>query len=384
MYPSILFIDDDIRILNSFKRNLSASFNVFTADTPEQGLYLVEKNGPFSVVVSDMRMPGMNGVEVLNRVLEINEDIVRILLTGYADQQTAIEAVNRCKLFRFLTKPCELDSLTAALWEGVREYQRVVANKGAVGSTLSGVVNLLSQALSLVNPVAQRKANRLKRYCRHLAIGCGPDERWTVESAALLSQLGGLGGLSEVQACSAGLSAEAMGGTVHSLQPSELTLRLLMHVPAFENIIEILALQGKPCKRWPEYPDPQQQHMIHLCGRILQVAGGIDALLLEGTTLPDALATMRSAPDLFAPDLLDLFATYDFGKGDMMRLSLRCDDLQPGMVLCSDVLAVNGSLLAFKNEPITSTLLVELQESARGLGVQEPIPVLVPVTGSSS
>ena len=93
MYPSILFIDDDIRILNSFKRNLSASFNVFTADTPEQGLYLVEKNGPFSVVVSDMRMPGMNGVEVLNRVLEINEDIVRILLTGYADLDAAINAL---------------------------------------------------------------------------------------------------------------------------------------------------------------------------------------------------------------------------------------------------------------------------------------------------
>jgi response regulator RpfG family c-di-GMP phosphodiesterase len=377
MYPSILFIDDDIRILKSFKRNLSTIFNVFTADSPQQGLNLVEKNGPFSVVVSDMRMPGMNGVEVLNRVQNVNEDIVRILLTGYADQQTAIEAVNQCNLFRFLIKPCEINRLTATLWEGVREYQRVVSNKCVVGSTLSGVVNLLSQTLSLVNPMAQRKANRLKRYCRHLVTGCSAEIRWTVESAALLSQLGEL---STVKKSSAVTPVEDITVPGNFGRPSELTIRLLMHVPAFENIIEIMALQGKPLNRWPKYPDPQKQYMIHLCGRILQIATGFDAHLLGGLTFTEALAAMRSIPELYAPDLLSLLAARDFEGRDMMQLSLLCDDLKPGMILCSGVQAVNGSILAFKNETITETLLVELKESSRGLGVQEPIPVLVPIT----
>ncbi len=104
MFSSILFIDDDFNLLKSFKRALSQEFRVVTAETPEEGLRIMEHEGPFAVIVSDMKMPGMNGVEVLSYAQEINPDTVRVLLTGYADQQSAIDAVNIGNIFRFLTK----------------------------------------------------------------------------------------------------------------------------------------------------------------------------------------------------------------------------------------------------------------------------------------
>ena len=189
MYSSVLFIDDDFKILNSFKRSLTPEFKVFVAESPEEGLRMLKDKGPFSVLVSDMRMPGMNGMEVLCRAREINPDTVRVLLTGYADQQAAIDAVNKGNVFRFLTKPCGLHTLVPVLEEGIRRYQLAMIEKGVAERTLSGVAGLLNQVLTMVNPAAQRKACRLKRYCRHMACACAPQDRWVVETAAMLSQL---------------------------------------------------------------------------------------------------------------------------------------------------------------------------------------------------
>jgi len=380
MFSSVLFIDDDPRLLDSFKRSLSREFNVFVADSPEKGLRMVAESGPFSVIVSDMRMPGMNGIEVFDRVQEINRDIVRILLTGYADQQTAIDAVNRGQVFRFLTKPCEVDGLISVLREGIGLYQRTVAEKGLRGATLNGVVNLLAQVLSLVNPVAQAKANRLKRYCRYLAAGCDPTERWTVESAALLSQLGDLTGAPGASARSAVDNGQEDSAR-QLLNPStELAARLLMHVPAFEDIIEILLLQGKPIAAWPHPATTDRQRSLHRCGHILQAAIRMDSLLFSGMDPDAALASMRGEPELYAPALLDLFAAYDFGQQNMVPLHVRCGDLSTRMILNEDIYAADGSLVACKHEPVTPVLLAELRACARDVGIREPLAVLAPLT----
>ena len=81
--------------------------------------------GPFAVVVADMRMPGMDGVEFLQHVKEMSPDTVRIMLTGNADMQTAIDAVNKGNIFRFLTKPCPYETMTVAVNAGDRKSTRL-------------------------------------------------------------------------------------------------------------------------------------------------------------------------------------------------------------------------------------------------------------------
>lgn len=85
----------------------------------------VESDEPFAVVVSDFKMPYMTGVELLAKIKEIAPETVRMVLTGYADLGVAISAVNRGDIFRFLTKPCDKDTLLNALKAGVDQYEMV-------------------------------------------------------------------------------------------------------------------------------------------------------------------------------------------------------------------------------------------------------------------
>src|ERR1700682_6028519 len=102
----ILFVDDEPELLTSFKRTLRDSYDVETANSGIEGLKALAERGPYAVIVADMRMPGMNGIEFLVRASEEAPDSVRLMLTGDADQQTSVEAINKGQIFRFLTKPC--------------------------------------------------------------------------------------------------------------------------------------------------------------------------------------------------------------------------------------------------------------------------------------
>lgn len=98
--PKVLFVDDDPNILAAYQRQLRKRYQIDTALAGDRGLKAVAKTGPYAVVVSDLKMPGMNGIQFLSRVREMAPDTVRIMLTGFAEVQTAIDAVNEGNIFR--------------------------------------------------------------------------------------------------------------------------------------------------------------------------------------------------------------------------------------------------------------------------------------------
>jgi FixJ family two-component response regulator len=129
MADKILLVDDEPAVLNGYKRLLYRQFQVETAPSGASALALMRVTGPYSVVVSDMRMPGMNGAEFLAAAREKAPSTVRILLTGYTDMDAAIEAVNKGNIFRFLTKPCPRDVLVQAIDEGIAQYHTAETEK---------------------------------------------------------------------------------------------------------------------------------------------------------------------------------------------------------------------------------------------------------------
>lgn len=134
MGEKILFVDDEPAVLDGYQRLLRRDFAVNTAVGGFEGLAAIQANGPFAVVISDMRMPEMNGVEFLVQVRQKAPDSVRMLLTGHADLYAAIDAVNRGNIFRFLTKPCNKEALVDAIQSGLAQYraagaQRALARK---------------------------------------------------------------------------------------------------------------------------------------------------------------------------------------------------------------------------------------------------------------
>jgi len=129
MRPRILFVDDDPNILDSFRASLRRHFDLDTAEGPLQGLEMVRSCGPYEAVVSDLRMPDMDGVRFLSEVATIQPDAARIMLTGHADLEASMNAVNEGRIFRFLTKPAATAALIKSLEAGVAQYRLVTAVK---------------------------------------------------------------------------------------------------------------------------------------------------------------------------------------------------------------------------------------------------------------
>lgn len=129
MTDKVLFVDDDAKILAALRRRLRKQFAIDTVLGGREGLELLATEGPYAVVVADYCMPHMNGIEFLSRVRSVAPESVRMMLTGSADLQSAIQAVNEGNIFRFLTKPCATETLSEALCSGIAEFRRTSAEK---------------------------------------------------------------------------------------------------------------------------------------------------------------------------------------------------------------------------------------------------------------
>jgi diguanylate cyclase (GGDEF)-like protein len=145
----ILLVDDEPFILSGYKRGLGKQFNLDTATSGTEALEMFDQHdeSPYAVVVSDMRMPHMDGVELLNRLAAKYPDTIRIMLTGNSDQQTAMDAVNQGRVYKFLTKPCSAADLKTTLEEALTLY-RTEQQKQAISQHQATAVEHLSAKLS--------------------------------------------------------------------------------------------------------------------------------------------------------------------------------------------------------------------------------------------
>ena len=171
MTPSlkILFVDDDPNLLAAFQRNLRRQFTFDTALGGQEGLELLRTQGPYALLLVDMRMPGMDGIEFLERAQALAPDAVRMMLTGNADQQTAVEAVNRGHVFRFLNKPCPPEVLVPALEHGLKQFEMLRMERELLEGTLTGSVKVMTEVLGMVAPDALGRGQRLRESMRLFA-----------------------------------------------------------------------------------------------------------------------------------------------------------------------------------------------------------------------
>ena len=189
--PRILCVDDEPHILDSLTDTLHRRFDVRTATSGADGLaQLSAEPDGFAVVMSDMRMPAMSGAVFLREARHVAPDATRILLTGYADLDAAISAVNDGQLFRFLTKPCPADVLLATCDAALEQHRLRTAEKVLLEQTLKGSVGALSDVLALANPAAFGRSASVRKYAQRLASALEVEDMWEVEVAAMLAQLG--------------------------------------------------------------------------------------------------------------------------------------------------------------------------------------------------
>ncbi|AHC16565.1 diguanylate cyclase [Salinispira pacifica] len=164
MRDKILFVDDDTNLLQSIQRNFRRSYECAVAADADEALKILESGDRFSVVVADYRMPGNNGIDFLRKSMERFPDTIRIMLTGYADMETALKAINQSRVFSFLQKPFDTGDLKTVLEEASKEHHRIQRiHMDSLTDPLTGLYNrrFIEREYARLMELARRQDSRL-------------------------------------------------------------------------------------------------------------------------------------------------------------------------------------------------------------------------------
>ena len=293
MEERVLFVDDDANVLEAYQRKLQHVLRVRTAEGAHAGLREIQEKGPFAVVVADMHMPLMNGIEFLKKVREIAPDTVRIMLTGNADIKLAMEAVNEGCVFRFLTKPCPAALMGESLIAAIRQYRLVTAEKEVLEGTLQGTAELLIEVLSWANPEIFGRAVHLRNLARAITAKMGMGNTWEIELAAMLCQIGMLALPPEILTKATGgepLDDEEQR-TVESVPA--IGAELLERIPRLENVARIVMYQNKYFDGSGFPRDHVAGKEIPLGSRVLKVAADYLQLRSGGLSRADSVKALQ-------------------------------------------------------------------------------------------
>ena len=197
----ILIVDDSTMERRVLQRRHEGRFGVVTAESGTQGLEIIENDGPFAVVVSDLYMPEMSGIEFLREVRRRWPNVIRIMITGAAEVEAAVASVNEGAVFRFLTKPCDPETFATSLEAALEQHRLVTAEKVLLEQTLKSSMMVLTELLGAVNPAAFGRSNRALHLVKQVIPRVALSEPWKVEVASVHAACrcagGGHSGLAE-------------------------------------------------------------------------------------------------------------------------------------------------------------------------------------------
>jgi CheY-like chemotaxis protein len=374
----ILCVDDEPRVLDGMRRTLGMSFEISTADGGAQAIEMLTKGERFALTISDMRMPGMDGAAYLERAAGIDPDMVRMLLTGQADVQAAIRAINQGRIFRFLTKPCDAEALEQAVADALAQHRLITAERELLQKTVYGCIKVLSELLGLVNPTAFNRAVRVSRLVQQVGKSLRLEDLWQLDMAVMLAHLGCVGLAPE-------LLEKAYAGKPLSQADKSLVQSaprtahgLLAGIPRLDIILAILdKLDAAPPaldKHSPSTPDGRilwAAHIILACERADQIR--------HTHPLPRAVADILNA-EHFSRIITEGIGRAEFhGTEQRKVIKIQAHQLEPGMFLIEDARSVAGMLMAKGGQEVTPTVAVLLRRMAERSNLKEPLIVSVTV-----
>jgi response regulator RpfG family c-di-GMP phosphodiesterase len=404
----ILLLDDEQNVLRACNRTLrKLDVEIVIAESPHDALELVRQR-KFAVVISDQRMPEMEGTQFLAQVREISPQTVRMLLTGYADLGAAVDAINQGAVYRFLTKPWDDDQLRHEVVLATEHYQLIVQNaeltemmsarneelrrlnedlEARVEERAREVVKLnieLEQSLlGSINVMAQLAELHCSAIGHHsqrvaeLAIGIADElriEGWFRTEICIAATLHDIGKV--------GMNPKIIGIPDDQLTAAE-KKSLQQHAMRGEQIISTVPnLSGAAMmirshhERYDGrgYPDGLAGDGIPLGSRIITLANAYDHLL----NAPDSYQFSSSHAVLerlrqdsgarFDPMVFAALERSLLGPGELdardVEIDVRPSNLQPGMVLSRDLVASNGLLILAKGTLINSEYAERVQRYA--------------------
>ena len=361
MEDKILFVDDEQNVLSGIKRQLHRSFNVDTALGAGEGLLKVKENN-YAVIVTDMKMPGKDGVAFLKEVEQITPDTIRMMLTGNSEQQTAIDAVNEGRIFRFMNKPCDTQSLINNLNAGIRQYRLVTAEKELLEQTLTGSIAALIDILSLSSPMAFSQAERIKYYVSWCLRAMGIKDAWKYEIAAMLSHIGYI--TIPEETLQKTLTEEPLSDAEQEMfnRNSDAVCQMLERIPRMNEISAMIEMKDSVTAK-----DANENPVI-FGAQLLRVCSQLDKLRIFGEDIESALKNLSIHPALYNSAIVKALAGIQPPTMQKVICNIQVTHLRAGMMLADDIYT-NDNIMVVRKGQVVSNLMKQRLENFHSRGV---------------
>lgn len=383
MNRKILFVDDDSNILQGYKRILRKNFDIHTVLGGEEAIDIITNEGGFAVIVSDMRMPEMNGVEFLALAGELAPESVRVMLTGDAEQQTAMDAVNEGMVFRFLTKPCSIELLIKVLNAAIEQHLLITAERQLLEETLGQSLEVLVDVLALVNPAAFSRSKRIKRLAREVAVRLNIKKIWEIEAAAMLSQIGCFTVPENIlRKITDGVPLSGEELNLYHRHP-QVGYDLIARIPRMKMVADIIAHQNL---RVSDYESAKTQLLgsrTIKCSQILKVVLDFDKLLYLGNSPHEAYRQIALHKDWYdSSALLTIKNIVDETIEEYKIAKVKVEDLRLGMILNEDILIENSTEKVEQGETIDLFSMERFEFYAEKGSIPTKLSVKIPINRS--
>ena len=306
----ILFVDDELNILDSYRRKFRKMYAVTIANSGAEAIELIKNNiDKYKVIVTDYKMPNMDGIELLTNIKNLNTDIVRVIITGQADLDITIKAINNGNIFRFLTKPCESETLIAVIDASIKQYNLITAEKELLEQTLKGSVNMLLDILSLVRTDVFSKSSRIKQYIIHVCQILQIKRSWDLELAAMFYFIGTITLPDDIIIKITVGRALSEQEQELCKESQELRNNLLKNIPRLEPITKLIEYIDWDFKSFSDLPNNITDYNKTILGaQILKIALAFDDLIIAGEVKQkELITTLEQTKGLYNPKILACF-----------------------------------------------------------------------------
>lgn len=301
----VLFVDDEPHILSALTRQfVEAPFATLTAPDGRTALDLLAA-GPVTVIVTDNMMPGMTGIDLLSQVRERSPRTIRILLTGHADMNAAIRAINAGEVYKFITKPWDEEDLRTVIDNGLQKHRVTESIQRADEAMLRS----LAQTIELKDPYTRGHCNRVAEYAVRLAnaAGLSADMQRCIRHGSWLHDCGKIGVPEAILNRNGPLAADSMSIVKNHCQWGMEVARLANLPEAVINIIHYHHERFDGTG----YPAGLSGESIPIEARIVAIADTFDAITTDrpyqkgssiesGYQLLEQLSVRHFDPDLTA------------------------------------------------------------------------------------
>jgi CheY-like chemotaxis protein len=366
--PRVLFVDDEPAVVQALVRGVRNLADAESATSPFVAVTMLEAAAatrPFSVVVSDMRMPGMDGAALLKQARAVSPETTRVLLTGHADVDAAIAAINEGYVFRFLSKPCPPEILTAALDAAVEQYRLITGQRVLLEGTLRGAVEALVEALAMARPDAFARASRLRRLARLVATELRLPDIWQLEVAAQLGEVGVVTLPPDaLRALTRGDYTDPRIAGMLQLLPA-IADDVLGRIPRLEEVRQIVRAQHPV-----DVADQDAAGARTGSAAVLQAVREFDALTMRDYDPMETVNLLRRRPH-HDDEVLDALAAAAGRRDGATVRELAVEDLREGMVMARALHDVNGDQVAYQGQAVTGPFLTLLRNHQAVPGLAE-------------